>query len=274
MSALTIYIDEAGDPGVRDGLAFRLGRHEWMCVAAVCVRSSRADEVVGWVKELRDAAKSTQAGALHYHRINRDRRQRVCRVLAAKPCRAFVMVSHKSNLREYINPRLGQMISSGHFYNWCLRLLLERVTAWAETWQLENGGKRGPITIVFASRGHDWEHFFKYVDKLSMQKKTGTLYLKGPGLASELLDRSNWTVEQAAENAGLQLADVVASAFYQSVNVASPVHDIEPATTLRPIISTRDGIAANVGVTLFPLPAQATVPEESRPIFERYGYLF
>jgi hypothetical protein len=274
MSALTLYIDEAGDPGVRDGLSFLEGRHEWMCVAAVCVRESRADEVVGWVKEMREVAKSTQAGALHYHRINRDRREAVCGKLAEKPCRAFVMASHKSNLREYFNPRIGQMISSGTFYNWCMRLLLERVTAWAESWQLENVGSRESMRVVFANRGHDWEHFFKYVDKLCMQKRTGTLYLKGPGLAVELLDRSDWSVEQAAENAGLQLADVVASAFYQAANTASPAHDMKPALALKPVIPMRDGSAANVGVTLFPLPAQAAVPTNSQRIFEGYGYQF
>jgi hypothetical protein len=274
MCALTVYIDEAGDPGVRDGLTFRDGRHEWLCVSAVCVRSSRAAEVVDWVKELRGAANSAQAGALHFHRISRDRREGVCRALASKPCRAFVLASHKSNLREYVNHRIGAMISSGTFYNWCLRLLLERVTAWAEAWQIEELGRLEALRVIFASRGHDWAHFFKYVDLLHMQKLAGTLYLKGPGLAPELLERDQWIVEQASANAGLQIADTVASSFYQAANTASPSHDLRPALALKPILASNKGLHANVGVTLFPLPAQAEVPREARPIFENYGYRF
>lgn len=271
---LTVYIDEAGDPGVRDGLAYRSSRHEWLCISAVVTRSNRDGEVVEWVKRLREKAASTQAASLHYHRIKADRRTSVCEELAKHPCRAFVLASHKSNLREYINPRIGAMIDGGTFYNWCLRLLLERVTSWAEAWQKENAVTREPLRIVFAQRGHDWDHFFAYVDLLRMQKLAGTLYLKGPGLAVELLDREYWTVEQAALNAGLQLADTVASSFYQAANSVAPNFDIQPACALAPILPCRRGVAANYAVTLFPLAHQASLPEEARPIFEHYGYSF
>lgn len=274
MSALTMFVDEAGDPGVRDGLRYLGTRHEWMCVSAVLVRTERDSELVNWIKELRAAANSTQAGMLHYARIHRGRRLAVCDTMASLPCKAFTLASHKSNLREYINPRLQEMIDGGTFYNWCLRLLLERVTAWAERWQRDELGKVEPIEAVFGERGHDWAHFFHYVDLLAMQKRHGTLYLKGPGLAPELLDRSNWRVERAEQNAGVQLADVVASAFYQAANSASPSFDIGPAKALRPIVPTQNGRARNVGLTVFPLQNQAPVPEAAWPIFNAYGYEF
>lgn len=274
MPALTMFIDEAGDPGVRDGLHYLEGRHEWMCVSAVVVRSSRDAELVEWNRRLRTAANSTQSGSLHFARIHRNRRSPVCTVLAGLPCKTFTVASHKSNLREYTNPRLREMIKGGTFYNWCLRLLLERVTAWAEEWQLANLGQKEPLRAIFAERGHDWEHFFAYVDKLEMQSRTGTLFLKGPGLAPELLDRGNWTIERAERNAGLQLADVVASAFYQAANSSSPSHDLDPAKALSPIVTKRKGVARNVGITVWPLPHQAAVPLEDRAIFEAYGYAF
>ena len=274
MPALSMFIDEAGDPGVRDGLRYRSSRHEWMCVSAVVVRTSRDAELVNWIKLLRAAANSTQAGMLHYARIHRGRRLPVCQAMSTLPCKAFTVASHKSNLREYINPRLQKMIDGGTFYNWCLRLLLERVTAWAAQWQRDELGKAEPIRAVFGERGHDWQHFFKYVDTLEMQSRHGTLFLKGPGLESELLDRTEWTVERAETVAGVQLADVVASAFFQAANSASPSHDLEPAKALRAIVPHRHGTARNVGLTVFPLPSQAPVPTEARPIFEAYGYEF
>lgn len=269
-----MYIDEAGDPGVRDGLAYRDGRHEWMCVSAVVTRTSRDAELVEWIRELRAAANSTQAGSLHFHKINKARRLPVCEALAGLPCKAFTVASHKTNLREYANPRLRAMIKGGTFYNWCLRLLLERVTAWVEQWQRANLGHVEPLRAIFGERGHDWEHFFSYVDRLAMQSKTGTLFLKGPGLAPELLDRSEWIVERADRNAGVQLADVVASAFYQAANSASPAHDLAPAEALSPIFPRRNGSAQNYGVTVWPLPHQAPLPMTDRAIFEIYGYTF
>lgn len=271
---LTVYIDEAGDPGVRDGLAYRSTRHEWLCISAVVTRSNRDREIVDWVKGLRERASSTQSASLHYHKVKADRRVSVCNGLAKHPCRAFVLASHKSNLREYSNPRIGAMMDGGTFYNWCLRLLLERVTSWAETWQKDEITGLEPLRIVFAQRGHNWDHFFSYVDLLRMQKQAGTLFLKGPGLAVELLDRKHWTVEKAALNAGLQLADTVASSFYQAANSAAPNFDIEPACALSPIMPSRRGVAANYSVTLFPLAQQASVPEDARPIFAYYGYTF
>lgn len=272
MTQITVFIDEAGDPGVRDGLRFVGSRHEWLCVSAVVVRTENADSAVEWIKQCRLEANARQAGALHYHKIHRDRRVAVCSSLASRPCRAFTVASHKTNLREYVNPRLQKMIEGGTFYNWCLRLLLERVTAWVEAWLTDQNQMIEPMRVIFATRGHDWAHFFAYVDKLEMQSRTGTLLLQGPGLHHTLLDRTHWRLEKAEERAGLQCADIVASAFYQAANTASPTHYEEPARALGRIVAERHGTTRNCGVTLFPLPGQAPVPREAMGIFMHYGY--
>jgi hypothetical protein len=159
-SILTVYIDEAGDPGVRDGLTYRSIRHEWLRISAVVTRSNRDGEIVDWAKGLRERASSTQSASLHHHKIRADRRASVCNELATHPCRGFVLASHKSNLREYVNPRIGAMMDGGTFYNWCLRLFLQRVTSWAEAWQKQNIGGLEPLRIVFAQRGHNWDTSF------------------------------------------------------------------------------------------------------------------
>jgi len=272
MGRIAVFIDEAGDPGVRDGLRFVGSRHEWMCVSAMVVRAERAGETVDWIKDCRQAANSRQAGALHYHRIHQERREAVCASLATRPCRLFTVATHKTNLREYVNPRLQQMIDAGKFYNWCLRLLLERVTDWVARWHEQEGIEIEPMDVLFASRGHDWGHFFAYVDKLQMQKRTGTLYLRGPGLHPTLLDRRNWSIDKAERRAGLQCADIVASAFYQAANHASPTFDLAPAQALKRIIAERNGSARDCGVTLWPLANQAPIPPEASGIFRFYGY--
>lgn len=273
MSALTIYIDEAGDPGAKDGLRHLTGRHEWFTLGAVVLRTSREAETVEWIKMLRETANARQAGALHYNQVHSGRREGLCRKFATFPLRGFVFASHKSNLREYYNPRLKQKIDGNRLYNWCFRILLERMTAWAEKWQDRELGYIEPLKIIIAERGHNFDHFLAYIDKLRWQRENGQLYLKGPGLRSEHLDRSMWTIERMNARAGLQLADTVASAFYQGANSASPQFDQAPAIALQPIIVGRSS-AANHGVTLWPLPHQASIPPPTQPVFEAYGYRF
>lgn len=274
MAKLSIFIDEAGDPGVRDGLRYYGLRHEWLATSALVIRTQNEPLVVDWVRKLRETARARQAGVLHYHKITKERRLGVCAELASFSCRAFVMVSHKSNLREYINPRICAQMDDGTFYNWCLRLLLERVTDWALDWMKRNGNRQPePLAITFARRGgHDYAHFLSYMETLRFQEAHGQLFLRGPGLAEPTLDQADWRIAETHEHAGLQIADVIASAFYQASNTASPTHDIEPARALRPIIVAKRGVAANRGVTVWPLPHQSPLSEAAKPIFREYGF--
>jgi hypothetical protein len=273
---LTLYIDEAGDPGVRDGLKYSALRHEWLCLAGAVVRSSREAETIDWVREMRGQARSRQSNALHYHRITSTRRHDVCAVLGQKSLRGFCMASHKTNLRSHFNERLGRMARSDQFYNWCVRLLFERLSEWNARLCRAEGSQVEPIKVVFAERGgHDYDHMFAYFDKLRMQIENGTLFLRGKPLAAELLRRDHWTVERAETLAGLQIADTIASAFYQAANTASPSWDLEPARALRPIMAKdAQGDRANAGVTVWPLAHQSQIPDEARAIFRDYGYRF
>ncbi|MFD1610866.1 DUF3800 domain-containing protein [Sphingomonas tabacisoli] len=276
---LSVFIDEAGDPGVKDGLFYRRKRHEWLCLAAVVVRRARAtssDGPVGWVRNIRALAGVRQRPDLHYARVAKERRLRMCAAVADLPIRGFVIASHKSNMREHVNPRLGKLERSDQFYNWCMRLLLERVTRWAATWSRKEGLSLAPLDVTFARRGgHDYEHMFSYFETLRMQVAAGTLILKAGGLACPTVDQTYWKIDRAEKVAGCQLADTIASAFYQAANASSPAFDVAPAKALSPIIARgAGGGAANLGVTVWPLPHQAPVPIGSRSIFEHFGYRF
>ncbi len=179
-------------------------------------------------------------------------------------------------MRDHINPKLGKLDRADQFYNWCTRLLLERITRWAILWHRDAGTEPEPLQIVFARRGgHDYRHMFAYFETLRMQVAAGTLVLNGGGLQSPMLDQSHWTIEPAEKVAGCQIADTIASAVYQAANSASPVWDMEPAKALRPIIAAdQAGLAANLGLTVWPLPHQADVPGASKPFFEHFGYQF
>lgn len=271
---LAVYIDEAGDPGIRDGLHYDAGRHEWLCLAAAVVRTSRTP--VSWVRELRERAASKQSQQLHFTRVTPSRRAGVCELLATKPLKAFCIASHKSNMRNHLNPRLGKLDRSDQFYNWCMRLLFERITRWAADWHRRQRTHPGPLKVTFAHRGgHNYDHMFAYFDMLRMQVSAGTLVLTGGGLQAPMLEQEHWRVEPAERVAGCQIADTIASAVYQAANAASPVWDMAPGKALRPIFAHDGrGVHANLGMTVWPLPHQAPVPVASRPFFEFYGYRF
>ncbi len=273
---LTLFLDEAGDPGAHDGLSYLPGRYEWLCLGGYLIRTEREPETVEWVRELRYEVKATQAPALHYHRVNLRRREQLCRSLASRPARAFCVLSHKSNLREYHNPKLGRFSDPDKLYNWCIRLLLERVTEWCRPLQTSERGGPEPIRIVFSERGgHDYDHLFSYLDMLNMQYDAGRMKLAPRHWSSAMVRTDQFEIVRADAAAGLQLADVIASSFHQSANTAHPHWDIAPASALEPVVAKDEkGSAANMGVTVWPLRHQAPVPEGARPIFEKYGYVF
>jgi hypothetical protein len=76
--------------------------------------------------------------------------------------------------------------------------------------------------------------------------------------------------------AGLQLADIVASAFYQAVDCLGPGNwNVDAAQALSPIMAKEKGNVIDFGVALFPTPAwKAELTDDQRHIFRHYGYAF
>src|SRR3546814_4049462 len=138
MGGLTVFIDEGGDSGVRDGLRFHHTRHEWFSVGAYVVRSDTVDLTVQVRDELMAAANVTQTPDLHYYKLKPDRRQQVCSLLGGKPARAFSLLSHKTHVRNYYNAKLGKL-DAQRFFNWCSRHLIVRIMEFAENDEKQRG---------------------------------------------------------------------------------------------------------------------------------------
>jgi len=273
--AITVFIDEGGDPGVKDGLRFADSRYEWFTLGAYVIRSENDAKAVDTVGHILDLLKGGQRPALHYAQLPAGIRKPACEYLASVPARAFCVLSHKTNLREYTNPILGQL-KAGEYYNWCTRLLLERIMYWYAGQIRAGAVRKAPFRIVFSEKGgHDYDHMFSYLERLIDQARTKGHKLRAKHFDAEMLDRALWHIEPDDKLAGLQLADVVASAFYQAANRKSPNWNVEPALALSPIVgSDSRGSARDVGVTVWPLSHQGKLPEDSWPIFQKYGYRF
>lgn len=268
----SVYIDEAGDPGVKAKMP--AGASEWFVVSAAVVSDARDLDVVDWLRDMREAVRMQQRQTLHYRNLSQTNRQRVCRMLSTKHVRLFTVASHKTNMRGRRNPRMGKPLGKDEFYNWCLRLLLERVTSWcARRAQLDGHPDRG-ARIVFSERGgHDYHHLKAYLDLLEAQAISG----HGVKLAREIIpgviQPELVEVRRHDDLAGLQLADIVASAFFQGANLRTD-EDLEPAFALRPRVArdVRASSAAEFGLLRLPFKQHGEIPESARPLFEKFGY--
>ncbi|WP_447930713.1 DUF3800 domain-containing protein [Sphingopyxis fribergensis] len=272
---LTIFIDEGGDAGVRDGLRFHHSRHEWFSLGAYVVRSDSVDLTVSVRDEIMREAKVNQSPTLHYYKLKPDRRQQVCSILGRKSARAFCLLSHKTNMRNHYSPALGKF-DAIRFYNWCSRLLLERIMEFAANDAEKRGVCVEPAHFIFSeNKGHDYEGMKAYYRTLDYQAENKTFHLQPKRWLPGFITDDRISVQPHDALAGLQLADVIASAFLQGANSNAANHDLGPALGLKNIMAKdRKGTIANSGVTLWPLASQGPIPESAQPLFEEYGYKF
>jgi hypothetical protein len=269
-----VYIDEAGDPGIKRN-SNGDPRYEWFTLGAAVVRVEDEPHIVEWIRDALSGAKGRQSPSLHYRNLTAGAKLSVCEGLGARPIRAFALASHKSNMRRHLNQRLSTEERASRFYNWCIRVLLERVTEWVEHHSIVDFGVKHPAQLVFSERGgHNYAKLFWYLfDKLGWQEESGMLFLPRPVIRG-VLKRSLSSVEPHEKRAGLQVADVVASAFFQAANSGLGSFDCAPAQHLRRIMarSPASKAKANFGVTLLPMPEQAQIPASDRGIFRFYGF--
>lgn len=269
----SIFVDEAGDPGIR--AVGPNAASEWFTMGAVVIDHRRDGETVEWVREIKGAVRQDQKPFFHYKDVlPGPRRLRACELLATKPCRLFAVASHKPNMSGYENPRPEGRGGQHVFYNWVLRVLLERVTHWVRAKSLKDHGEvRKARLVLSATGGLNYGQLKAYHELLRLQGKNA--YLNAKTIAWDVLTQSLYEPVPARSNAGVQLADIVASAFYQAAHADGVNWDLEPALALRKIVATSKRSAANCGLTLMPLTsAQQRLDTPRRQIFEAYGYQF
>jgi hypothetical protein len=272
------FIDEAGDPGLNTVRPIdAAGGTEWLCLGAIVIRAARSSDVEKWVRSMLLKAGGSNRSDLHYRNLPSFRKRIVCSELAKLPVRAFVLASNKKNMRRYRNLRAERVSSQQWFYNYCLRLLLERVTHFCYQNAQSEGTERRPLKIIYSERGgHSYGQTIAYQELLRNQAKGGTLFLTKRRIMWEVLD---WRLAEPASHkssAGAQLADVVASSFYQAMDTLPPTKwDNEFAKLLKPIIAKDDGFFFNYGLALQPTPpSKAKLTDQQKEIFEFYGYKF
>ncbi|MFN3992963.1 MAG: DUF3800 domain-containing protein [Tabrizicola flagellatus] len=281
----TLFIDEAGDDKVE-----RLkpetpdGNSEWLCLGGYLVRAEAEPDLDRRRDEILRAIGQKPGGVLHFRNLKPASRALATQTLASKgnPARGFVVCSLKQTMLNHHNPRAAAASGNprDYLYNWVVRLLLERVTHYVAHHAQRHGIVNPVLRIVMASRrGHHFGRFKAYIQQKINQATAGTTWLDTRDIDPAVLRYSLIDRAPASQLAGLQLADVLVSAFFQSVEQASPHHADKVALHLRPLMAERRTTSGRQtrrdgeGVTFFP-PLQAVhlLTPAQAAFFEHFGY--
>ena len=271
------YFDEAGDPGVKTVSPIDPnGASEWFSVGCVVVRAANEPKLVGLVRDIKIAIRSTQSPDLHFRTLVERNKKPVCDAVAAADLRLFAVVSNKKNMRNYRNPQAEAVSLHPHnwFYNYAIRVLLERLSEWCADRSIAETGTPKHVKLVFSQRGgHSYRHVQTYIELLSIQAAEGRIYQTAKVPDFRVLDHR--LIEAIGHNrsAGCQIADVVASAFFQAANTGPRRWTTEYAEALQPRVARKHGKHANFGVTLLPWKNWTLrLSQDQKKIFQFYGY--
>ncbi|NUB13696.1 DUF3800 domain-containing protein [Azospirillum brasilense] len=228
------YIDEAGDDGLKCVYPFHEnGSSEWFIVSCLLVRAENDHLMLDTVKDIVSQFKNSQRKDIHYRDLIPAKKKIACEAIAQAKIRSFVVMSNKKNMQNYCNERIRgrpefEAGDKNYLYWWVVRCLLERVTEECERRSLSDNDEAKTLRIIFSRRGGmNYPHFRDYLVKLNGQSVSGALFNKFGDLRWSVIDHKEIFAYDHKSRAGLQLADVVASAFYQAV-ASTPKRECDP----------------------------------------------
>lgn len=275
-----LYVDESGDDGFETVRPIDAsGGSEWMVLAGVLLHAHNEMKPIEWIRYFKNGIKGATRPDLHFADLTDPQKQRACEFLAGRHIRCFCVISNKRNMRGYRNLRAERHDTRNPFYNWMLRLLLERASDFCAVRSVRDYGEMRSMRIELAARGGlSLARTKVYLwDKLRRQDLAGTTHLKRGRITWDVINPTELAIFQAKHRAGLQLADVVASAFGQAIE---PKPDgrllTQYAETLIPkLAEAPGGQIAEYGLKLMPDPPrlrQIGLSYEQVQFFARFGY--
>lgn len=280
-----LFIDEAGDDKVE-----RLkpdstdGNSEWLCLGGYLVRAEVEPDLERRRDEILVSFGGQKGGILHYRNLKPKNRLIAASKLVSPdyPARGFVVCSYKKTMIGYHKERAANSTGNPRdvLFNFVARLLLERVTHYVVNAAPRHGIRDPVLRIVMASRkGHHFGQFKAYIAQLMNQAVAGTTFLNTREIKAGVLRWNQIERATASQVPGLQLADVLVSAFFQSIERASPHYGDTVARCLLPLMAERParrGVPtsrANEGVTFYPATRVAKLlTEDQSAFFAHFGY--
>lgn len=207
------YIDESGDDGIAN---FRSpgngGASQWLTLGC-CIVSRQNDLLVpGWRDEILAALRRTRMRTLHFADLKHEQKVVACEHLARQPFRGVVVMSNKTTIPRH--PRKDLFQPKNTLYWYLARYVIERISQFCERRAVKTDGD-GTAKIVFSRRGGmQYDDFKAYLYRL--RQNDG--YTDEPAhIRWQHIDIESVAALDHGARAGLQLADIIASAFSAAV---------------------------------------------------------
>lgn len=204
------YIDEAGDEGFgKLQLADRGGQSQWLLLGAFLVRVEDDASVPSWRDEILARFPRRNSRELHFRNLKHEQKVVACQVLAAQRGACCIVFSNK---RTIMGSKYQEIFKKpGYLYNYMTRWLLERVTSHCK----QQAPMNAKIKIIFSRRGGtNYQTMREY---LELQRDGREKVRPVRNIIWSAFDPTDIVVENHSKWAGLQLADVVTSAFFAAV---------------------------------------------------------
>lgn len=269
-----LFIDEAGDDGLtRVRPIDPNGASEWLVISGLLVRAEDEGRCRDWLDEIRRDIDATQSTTLHFKKLSPSKRLRAAIMLSELDVRLFVVCSNKKNMRGYRNSRAEAAGGKQWFYNWVVRVLMERATEYCLNNSVRRLKRTGRMKVLFSARGgHSYGQTKAYWELLRAQGKP---YLSNYKIRFEVLSYGLVDYVPHYMHSGLQLADIVASAFYQAVETSSRRWSTDSAKALSPRMAKVSSRVVDIGLVLQPHRIdEIGLTSEQKEIFQHFGYVF
>jgi hypothetical protein len=274
------FIDEAGDPWIKRVFPIDVrGSSEWFILSAVVVSRQNEALIPEWIQEIAQKfTNSPNVGCIHFRKLSHHNKIVATEYLGNAKLRIFSIAANKVNMRQHQNNRAGLISQErGWFYQWMLRLLLERTTCWIRHKTTERKDSAA-TRIILAERGDiTKEGINNYLYRLKIQHANNTLYLNHGHIDWAGVDLDRIQLASPQNIPGLQLADIVASAIFASLsrdNGCKP--NLQYALNLAGRIArhpdTKLGQASGFGFKLMPSWKLANLSAAQKRLFQHFGY--
>lgn len=275
-----VFIDEAGDPGLKSVRPIDPnGASEWMTIGAALIRATDEGNTVQWIKDIRQQIRRHDGPDLHYRRLSDAKKIIVAKYISnLGPTRlaGFAVMSHKPNMQGWKNPRAERVNNDrGWFYNWCIRLILERITDAVYRHSFKIHGEAKFLKIVFSERGGiKYEWMKQYIERLIQQAEVGNTHLSKRIIKREVLHHNLIEIIPNNQSAGCQLADAITSAFHCAADASGNRWTTHPAELLRPIMPKENTFHFDYSVVIQPEAWRSTelLNPAQKKIFKFYQY--
>lgn len=244
------FVDESGD----EGFKMETGSSEWFVLSAVIVRAEIELQTVKLVDDVRTQIGTAPGKALHFRKLEHERRLPVIERISKAPVRIMSVLAHKPTLKG------STLVTRPRLYFYCTRLLLERISWFCRYAPTAPGMSGCSAKVVFSYRGGTpYSELIDYVKRLQSGAEDGSVRIHWPAIDVEAICSLGHE-----KSMGLQIADAAAGAFFAAVTKSKYGYTEDRyARMLRPVVYHRGGNYLSYGLKF--MPDLSRLPEVAGP---------